>query len=99
MKEGLLSKQIEDRAGQAINVTDWSMCNSFDVMSEVGFNMDFGNLAFGVEHSAIKPIHEHIKIDIKIVGTLSPIPWLMTNFVFIPGAANNYLEIFSFCAQ
>lgn len=71
------------------------MFYSFDVMGEVGFSKDFGNLTTGVEHSAIKPIHEHI----KIIGVLSPIPWLMNILGSIPGAANTYLEIFNFCSD
>lgn len=71
------------------------MFYSFDVMGDVGFSKDFGNLTSGVEHSAIKPIHEHI----KIIGVLSPIPWLMNILGSIPGSANTYLEIFNFCAD
>ncbi|ROW01204.1 hypothetical protein VSDG_02711 [Cytospora chrysosperma] len=94
-KAALLSKQMQNRAGQAVNVTDWSMFYSFDVVGEVGFSKDFGNLTTGVEHSAIKPIHEHI----KVFGVLSPIPWLMNVLGSIPGAANIYTEIFDICAN
>lgn len=86
---------MQNRAGQAVNVTDWSMFYSFDVVGEVGFSKDFGNLTTGVEHSAIKPIHEHI----KVFGVLSPIPWLMNVLGSIPGAANIYTEIFDICAN
>ncbi|KUI63677.1 Tryprostatin B 6-hydroxylase [Cytospora mali] len=67
----------------------------FDVMGEVGFSKDFGNLTTGIEHSAIKPIHAHI----KVFGVLSPLPWLMNILGSIPGAASAYNEIFSFCAD
>ncbi|ROW04459.1 hypothetical protein VMCG_04952 [Cytospora schulzeri] len=94
-KARLLSKKIQERAGQIINMTDWSMFFSFDVMGDVGFSKDFGNLTTGVEHSAIKPIHEHI----KILGILSPIPWLMNLLGSIPGAAKTYTEMFTICAN
>ncbi|KAK7748664.1 hypothetical protein SLS53_000685 [Cytospora paraplurivora] len=94
-KASLLLQAIQDRAGQAINATDWSMFYSFDVLGEVGFSKDFGNLATGVEHSAIKPIHEHI----KVFGVISALPWLMNILGSIPGAASTYNEIFSFCAN
>lgn len=53
---------MRDRAGQPINITQWAMFYSFDVIGEIAFENDFGNLVTGTKHSAIKPIHEHIKV-------------------------------------
>lgn len=71
------------------------MFYSFDVVGEVAFGKDFANLVTGIEHSAIKPIHEHI----RVFGVLSPLPWLMNILTCIPSASSIYTEIFSFCAN
>ncbi|KAG6366127.1 hypothetical protein INS49_000303 [Diaporthe citri] len=65
----------------------------FDVIGEVAFGKDFGNLATGTEHSALKPIHEHI----KVFAVLGHLPWLMNIMTSIPSASSIYTEIFSFC--
>lgn len=92
-KTDLLIDQLRQR--KSVNITDWSMFFSFDTMGEVGFGKDFGNLVNGIEHSAIRPIHEHI----KMVGVLSPIPWLLYLLSSIPGATGAYAEIFNFCSD
>lgn len=70
------------------------MLYNFDVVGEVALGKDFANLATWIEHSAIKPIHEHI----KVFGVPSPLPWLMNVLTCLPSASNIYSEIFSFCA-
>ncbi|KAJ0114720.1 hypothetical protein J7T55_004964 [Diaporthe amygdali] len=94
-KSDLLKERIQDRAGQPIDITKWAMFYSFDVVGEVAFGKDFANLVTGIEHSAIKPIHEHI----RVFGVLSPLPWLMNILTCIPSASSIYTEIFSFCAN
>ncbi|KAL2278404.1 hypothetical protein FJTKL_14499 [Diaporthe vaccinii] len=92
-KSDLLTKQIQHRAGQPIDITKWAMFYSFDVIGEVAFGKDFGNLITGTEHSALKPIHEHI----KVFAVLGHLPWLMNIMTSIPSASSVYTEIFSFC--
>lgn len=92
-KSDLLTKQIQDRAGQPIDITKWAMFYSFDVIGEVAFGKDFGNLVTGTEHSALRPIHEHI----KVFAVLGHLPWLMNIMTSIPSASSVYTEIFSFC--
>lgn len=69
------------------------MFYSFDVIGDVAFGKDFGNLVTGTEHSALKPIHEHI----KAFAVLGPLPWLMNIMTTIPSASSIYTEIFGFC--
>lgn len=76
-----------------MNITKWAMFFGFDVIGEVAFGKDFGNLVTGTEHSALRPLHEHI----KIYGVLSPVPWLMNIFLSIPRSSSVYTEIFSIC--
>lgn len=86
---------MQERARQPINITKWAMFYSFDVIGEVAFSKDFGNLMTGTEHSALIPIHKHI----KALGVLSPVPWLMNLLTCLPSASNVYSEILAFCAD
>lgn len=38
------------------------MFYSFDVIGQDAFGKDFGNLITCTENSALRPIHEHIKV-------------------------------------
>jgi hypothetical protein len=76
-----------------MNMTDWSMFFSFDLIGEVGLGKDFGQLKSGKEHSAIRPIHAHI----KTLGILSPVPWLLYLIGCFSGATSSYVEMFNFC--
>lgn len=68
---------------------------AFDVMGDVGFSKDFGNLASGREHPAIKGIHDHM----SILGLLSLVPWFLYIVGCIPGAASGYTGFFSWCSN
>lgn len=90
-----LMRRMQERAGQPVNITKWGMFYSFDVIGEVAFSKESGNLMTCTEHSALIPIHKHI----KALGILSPIPWLMNILNCLPSASNIYSEIFAFCAD
>ncbi|ETS80880.1 hypothetical protein PFICI_08409 [Pestalotiopsis fici W106-1] len=90
-----LVAQLKQRGEDGVNMTDWSMFFSFDLMGQVGFGKDFGQLHTGQEHSAIRPIHAHI----KTLGIFQTVPWLLYLMSAIPGAAAAYSEIFDFCAN
>ncbi|KAI9878167.1 MAG: hypothetical protein M1830_001736 [Pleopsidium flavum] len=91
----LFMSQLKARAGTSVNITEWSMLFSFDVMGEVGFSKDFGNLASGREHSAIKGIHDHM----AIMGLLSNVPWLLNMLGSLPGLAGGYTGFFNWCSN
>lgn len=78
-----------------MDATTWSMLLSFDIMGEVGFGKDFNNLTTGVEHAAIKGIHDHM----AILGVLSHVPWLLNILGSIPGATAAYSGFFKWCAD
>ncbi|KAF3020671.1 hypothetical protein E8E14_013057 [Neopestalotiopsis sp. 37M] len=90
-----LISQLKQRGESGVNMTDWSMFFSFDLMGQIGFSKDFGQLHTGQEHSAIRPIHAHI----KTLGIFQTVPWLLYLMSAIPGAAAAYSEIFDFCAN
>jgi hypothetical protein len=77
-----------------MDASAWSMFFSFDVMGDVGFGKDFNNLKSGVEHVAIRGVHEHM----TMLGIMSPVPWLLYILSSIPGATAGYIDFFSFCA-
>ena len=72
-KADLLSACIAARLSQAIDVTKWSMFLSFDIMGEVGFGKDFQNLNSGIEHPAIKGVHDHM----AVLGGFGPCPMVV----------------------
>ena len=76
-----------------IDVTTWAMFLSFDVMGDVGLGKDFDNLGTGVEHPAIKAIHDHM----GVIGTMGHLPWLLNIVNRIPGAASGYSSFFDWC--
>ncbi|KAH7036039.1 cytochrome P450 [Microdochium trichocladiopsis] len=90
-----LVRQLHARGETGLNVTDWAMYFSFDLIGQVGFSKDFGQLGKGEEHSAIRPIHAHI----KLLGIFQTVPWMLYLLSSIPGAASAYSEIFGFCAN
>ncbi|XXH00900.1 short-chain alcohol dehydrogenase [Hypoxylon texense] len=87
-----LINQFSKQKG-AVNATAWSMYLTFDVMGEVGLGQDFGSVASGTEHSAIKAIHDHL----LILGIVSHLPWLLNLASRIPGATAGYAEFFKYC--
>jgi hypothetical protein len=68
---------------------------SFDIMGDVGFGKDFGNLSSGREHPAIKAVHDHM----LLIGVVSHVPWLLNLLGRIPGAAAGYRSFFRWCAD
>lgn len=71
------------------------MLLSFDIMGEVGFGKDFNNLRTGLEHPAIKGIHDHM----IVLAILSHVPWLPNIMGRIPGATAGYFWFFKWCAD
>lgn len=96
-KVDLFCRQLASHAAadKPIDATAWSMYLSFDIMGEVGFGKDFGGLANGTEHPAIKGIHEHM----AVLGVLSNVPWLLNLASSIPGATAGYAGFFGWCAS
>lgn len=94
-KVDLFSAFVGSHPGQPIDATAWSMLLSFDIMGEFGFGKDFQNLTTGIEHPAIKGIHDHM----SILGVLGHVPWFLHLMDRIPGAAAGYSGFFTWCAE
>ncbi|EUC45093.1 hypothetical protein COCMIDRAFT_96502 [Bipolaris oryzae ATCC 44560] len=93
-KADLFKSQLANKGEASMDASTWSMFFSFDVMGDVGFGKDFNNLKSGVEHVAVKGVHEHM----TMLGIMSPVPWLLYILSSIPGATAGYTDFFSFCA-
>ncbi|KAJ5154854.1 Cytochrome P450 [Penicillium coprophilum] len=64
-------------------------------MGNVGFGKEFNNLATGIEHPAIKGIHDHM----AVLGTMGHVPWLLNLANRIPGAVSGYSSFFQWCTN
>ncbi|KAI2629259.1 putative benzoate 4-monooxygenase cytochrome P450 [Hypomontagnella submonticulosa] len=84
--------QISQRKG-LIDVTAWSMFLSFDIMGDVGFGKRFDCVSTGIEHPAIKAIHDHM----IVLGIMSHVPWLINMLARIPGVTAGYASFFNYC--
>ncbi|KAF2866056.1 cytochrome P450 [Massariosphaeria phaeospora] len=85
--------KLRTNAGKPLDITAWAMYYSFDVMGDIGFGKDFNSLGTGVEHPAIKGIHDHV----AILGALQTVPWLLNLLGSVPGAAGAFSEFFGMC--
>ncbi|KAF4545568.1 Cytochrome P450 [Lasiodiplodia theobromae] len=96
-KVDLLLDQIKAHtaAGESLDASKWTMLLTFDMMGEVGFGKDFGGLKSGIEHPAIKGIHDHM----TVLGIMATVPWLLNIAGKIPGATAGYAPFFSWCEE
>lgn len=94
-KIDLLIGQMKRRVGTPIDVTQWSMFFTFDTMGAVGFGKQFHMLEDGVEHSAIKGLHDQM----TALGILSSIPWFLSMVGKIPGLAGSYALFTGWCGE
>lgn len=92
---GQLTSYIESNLGKPVNMTKLSMFLSFDIMGSVGFSKGFRNLTSGIEHPAIKGVHDHM----AILGIMSHIPWLLYLFGYIPGVSAGFIGFFTWCGD
>ncbi|CAG8114794.1 unnamed protein product [Penicillium olsonii] len=94
-KADQLALHINKTLGQPIDASAWAMFLSFDIMGAVGFGKEFNNLGTGIEHPAIKGVHDHM----GILGVLGHVPWFLNLASRIPGAASGYSSFFKWCGD
>ncbi|KAE8160424.1 cytochrome P450 [Aspergillus tamarii] len=90
-----LIAQIEANQGKPLDATTWSMLFAFDIMGDVGFGNDFGNLTTGKAHAAINAVRDHM----RFIAVASHLPWLLNMLGKIPGAAAGYQGLFKWCTD
>ncbi|KIY02691.1 uncharacterized protein Z520_01156 [Fonsecaea multimorphosa CBS 102226] len=94
-KTDLLLSRIAASGGSAMNITEWSMFYTFDVMGDIGLSKDFEMLTTGGEHKAIKGLHDQM----ITIGTLGTLPWLLAFFSAIPGIAGTFQDFMEYCRE
>jgi hypothetical protein len=92
-KVDVFISQLRERAGQPVNLTEWTMFLTFDVMGVVGFSKDFQQLEAAKEHSAIKGLHDQM----AALGLLAHIPWFLSLLGSIPGLSGSYGLFTDYC--
>ncbi|RYP92929.1 hypothetical protein DL770_000979 [Monosporascus sp. CRB-9-2] len=68
----LLLKQIQSRAGQPVNVTDWFTFYAFDVMGSLSYSESYGMLQRGEKHPIMTTLHG----SMKAISLFSHLDWL-----------------------
>ncbi|RYO94255.1 hypothetical protein DL766_002235 [Monosporascus sp. MC13-8B] len=68
----LLLEQIQSRAGQPVNVTDWFAFYAFDVMGSLSYSESYGMLQRGKKH----PFMTTLRGSMKAIGLFSHLDWL-----------------------
>ncbi|KAJ5415823.1 cytochrome P450 [Penicillium sp. CMV-2018d] len=71
-KSNVLVRQLLSQGNQPVDMAQWTMFYSFDVIGLVGFGEDFNQLESGLEHYAIRGVHDQM----FMIGLLNQIPWL-----------------------
>ena len=94
-KIDMFISQLRARQGQALDITQWTMFLTFDIMGKIGFGKDFHQLENGSELSAIKGLHDQM----GVLGLLSPLPWLLSLLGSIPGLTGSYGLFMDYCAK
>ncbi|KAF1851981.1 cytochrome P450 67 [Cucurbitaria berberidis CBS 394.84] len=91
----ILLQQLMNRAGQPMDISEWAMFYSFDVMGDVGFGNPFTNMATGREDPAIYAMHKNI----WPLGMILTIPWFPLLVGAIPGAKAGLSEFYGVCTK
>ncbi|RYP67974.1 hypothetical protein DL769_005621 [Monosporascus sp. CRB-8-3] len=68
----ILLRQIQSRAGQPVNVTDWFTFYAFDVMGSLSYSESYGMLQRGEKHPFMTTLHG----SMKAIGLFSHLDWL-----------------------
>ncbi|KAI5861150.1 cytochrome P450 [Durotheca rogersii] len=81
--------------GKPVDMTEYGMFYSFDVMGDIGFSKDFQMLLTGEEHPAVAGLHEAL----DIAGLFTTIPWLMNMLRVVPGATGKFDKFARWCRE
>ncbi|KAI0532394.1 cytochrome P450 monooxygenase-like protein [Xylaria digitata] len=83
--------QMQRRAGQAVNITDWLEWYAFDVMGDLAFGRSFKALEKGQSHIYIDTMHQTSALPLGCLGTL---PWVIqTMTALVPPRLNPFMTL------
>ncbi|KKK24515.1 hypothetical protein ARAM_002351 [Aspergillus rambellii] len=86
--------RIMEEKGNPINITDWFMWYSFDVMGDLAFGQHFGMLDNGQQHWAIQLLFD----SIHYLGYNLP-SWMFILLNDIPGVNRDWWRFIGYCQQ
>ena len=92
-QDRLVSK-LAEKEGEPVNVTDWLMWYSFDVMGDMAFGKPFNMLENSKNHWAI----DLSNLGIKPMSLILPM-WMFRVFLAIPGLSRHWHAYFDFCTN
>ncbi|KAI0976356.1 cytochrome P450 monooxygenase-like protein [Xylaria arbuscula] len=89
--------QMQRRAGQAVNITNWLEWYAFDVMGDLAFGRSFKALEKGESHVYIDTMHETSALPLGCLGTL---PWVIqTMTALIPSRLNPFMTLVRYSTE
>ncbi|KAH8891588.1 cytochrome P450 [Thozetella sp. PMI_491] len=92
--QAMVDKLLSDFAtGRPVDVTDRTMCLTFDIIGDLGFSKDFGMLSSGKEHDAIRDLR-HV-LNLVAVGRM--IPWTLNMLNKVPSGRNRVDSFREWC--
>jgi hypothetical protein len=94
-KLDLLIKQLHARTNESIDIKQWTVFYSFDVMGDIAFSQDFCQMETATEHYAISAIHAQM----EQLGVLGAVPWLVHLLTCIPGLNGPYEKYSKYCSE
>ncbi|KAJ6005682.1 hypothetical protein N7451_003626 [Penicillium sp. IBT 35674x] len=80
-KTDLFMKRLGEHDGKSIDITQWSLLYTFDIMGLIAFSKDYKQLDNSAEHYAIAAMHAQM----DMTALVTPIPWVMYVLGCIPG--------------
>ncbi|RAK99283.1 cytochrome P450 [Aspergillus ibericus CBS 121593] len=90
-----LITELKCRLNKPLNISQWTMFYSFDVMGLVGFSHDFKQLETATEHYAIKGMHDQL----FMLGLLNQIPWLSYPLNALQPLSGGFGSFKMYCSQ
>ena len=90
-----LASKYHAANGGAMNVSDWFLYFSIDVMDELSFAKDLGMKA---DSKGTKPL-QLLREGMHILGPVTPVPWLAQMVFTLPGAAAGWMSLIDWCKE
>ncbi|KAL2824314.1 cytochrome P450 [Aspergillus cavernicola] len=90
--QGRFIDKITAQQGASINITDWCMWYSFDVMGDLAFGHHFGMMESGKRHWTIQLLFD----SIHYFGYMLPV-WVYGLLMGLPGLSRDYWRFMGYC--
>ena len=81
-----MERAVDQSNGRRLDVSRLFYLYSFDVMSDLAFGEPLDMLTSNCNHFVVGLLQD----GMDLLGTLSPVPWLVRIGLSIPGVASNF---------